>query len=123
MIQIKRVYEPPDIGDGKRFLVERLWPRGIKKVDLLLDGWLKDAAPSDALRHWFGHDPDKWEEFRCRYVAELEKNSSSWKPILDATLYGTVTLIYSAHDQAHNNALALKNFLDEQMMERSERNS
>lgn len=122
MIQIKRVYDPTDIKDGKRFLVERLWPRGIKKEDLPLDGWLKDVAPSDALRHWFGHDPAKWEDFRCRYVAELEENISSLKPLLEAALSGTVTLIYSAHDQAHNNALALKSFLNEQI-ERSEHNS
>lgn len=115
MIQIKRVYDPPDIRDGKRFLVERLWPRGIKKENLPLDGWLKDAAPSSDLRQWFGHDPAKWEDFRCRYIAELDKNHSSWEPLLDASLHGTVTLIYSSHDQEHNNALALKNFLDEQL--------
>ena len=115
MIQIKRVYDSFEIKDGKRFLVERLWPRGIKKENLPLDGWLKDAAPSSALRKWFGHDPAKWEDFQSRYIAELEKNSSSWKPLLDASLHGTVTLIYSSHDQEHNNALALKNFLEKQM--------
>lgn len=115
MIQIKRVYDPPDSKDGKRFLVERLWPRGIKKENLPLDGWLKDAAPSSDLRQWFAHDPAKWEDFRHRYIAELKKNHSSWEPLLDASLHGSVTLIYSSHDQEHNNALALKNFLDEQM--------
>lgn len=115
MIQIKRVYDPADISDGKRFLVDRLWPRGIKKENLLLDAWLKEAAPSDGLRHWFGHDPAKWEDFKSRYIAELEKNISSWKPLLDEALHGTVTLIYSAHDQEHNNALVLKIFLDGQM--------
>ena len=115
MIQLKRVYDSPDSKDGKRFLVERLWPRGIKKENLPLDGWLKDVAPSSDLRKWFGHDPDKWEDFQNRYIAELEKTPSNWKLLLEASLHGTVTLIYSSHDQEHNNALVLKNFLDEQM--------
>lgn len=117
MIQIKRVYDQPDIHDGKRFLVERLWPRGIKKENLPLDGWLKDVAPSNDLRKWFGHDPDKWEDFQNCYIAELEKNHNSWQPLLDASLHGTVTLIYSSHDQEHNNALVLKNFLAGQIKE------
>lgn len=115
MIQLKRVYEPPDSKDGKRFLVERLWPRGIKKENLPLDGWLKEVAPSSDLRKWFGHDPAKWGEFQNLYIAKLEKSLSSWQPLLDASLHVTVTLIYSSHDQDHNNALVLKNFLDEQM--------
>ncbi len=113
MIRVKRVYEQPEAGDGKRFLVERLWPRGMKKENLRMYAWLKDVAPSDELRHWFGHDPDKWEEFRRRYFTELEENCDSWKPLLEAARRGAVTLLYSAHDQEHNNAVALKAFLED----------
>lgn len=112
MIRIKRVYERPEAGDGKRFLVERLWPRGMKKENMRLEGWFKDVAPSDALRRWFGHDPAKWEEFRHRYFAELEENRDSWKPLLEEARHGTVTLLYSTHDLEHNNAVALKAFLE-----------
>lgn len=115
MIQLKRVYEPPDSHDGRRFFVERLWPRGVKKESLAMAGWLKDLAPSDALRKWFGHDPARWEEFRQRYTAELENNPAAWEPLLDAARQETVTLLYSTHDQEHNNALALKGFLDERL--------
>jgi uncharacterized protein YeaO (DUF488 family) len=115
MIQVKRVYDTADSHDGKRFLVERLWPRGIKKKSLQLDGWIKDVAPSDALRQWFRHDPAKWEDFKQRYFVELERNHDVWKPLLDAAREGTITLIYSAHDQEHNNALALKVFLEERL--------
>lgn len=115
MIQVKRVYDPPDTHDGKRFLVERLWPRGMKKESLQMDGWIKDVAPSDALRQWFVHDPDKWEDFKYRYFVELERNHDRWKPLLDAARQGTITLIYSAHDQEHNNALTLKLFLEERL--------
>lgn len=112
MIQAKRVYDPPAPEDGKRFLVDRLWPRGVKKEALQLDGWLKDVAPSDALRKWFGHDPAKWEEFRERYFAELEAKPEAWRPLLEAARQGTVTLLFSARDEAHNNAVALKAFLE-----------
>ncbi|HXE96119.1 MAG TPA: DUF488 family protein [Dongiaceae bacterium] len=115
MIQIKRVYEPPDSHDGRRFLVERLWPRGMKKENLAMEGWLKDVAPSAALRQWFGHDPAKWEIFRQRYSAELENNPAALAPLLDAARQGTVTLLYSAHDREHNSALLLKSFLDERL--------
>jgi len=115
MIQLKRVYEPADSRDGRRFLVERLWPRGMKKESLAMAGWLKDVAPSDALRQWFGHDPAKWDKFQQRYALELESKPAVLAPLLDAARQGTVTLLYSAHDQEHNNALALKNFLDERL--------
>ncbi len=115
MIQLKRVYDPPVAGDGKRFLVERLWPRGMKKESLPMDGWLKDVAPGDALRKWFGHDPDKWEDFKQRYFSELENNPVTWKTLLEAARQGTITLLYSAHDQQHNNALALKLFLEKRL--------
>ena len=115
MVRVKRVYESVEAGDGKRFLVERLWPRGMKKEALEMDEWMKDVAPSDELRHWFGHDPAKWEEFRHRYTAELEENRDFWKPLLAEARHGTVTLLYSAHDQEHNNAVALKAFLDDRL--------
>ena len=111
MIKIKRVYDEADRSDGTRFLIERLWPRGVKKDSLPLDGWLKDAGPSTALRKWFSHDPAKWDEFRRRYFAELEANPNVWHPITEAAHHGTVTLIYSSHDEEHNNAVALQEFL------------
>lgn len=122
MIQLKRVYEPPDSHDGRRFLVERLWPRGMKKENLAMEGWMKDVAPSDALRQWFGHDPAKWEEFQQRYFAELENNTAALAPLLEAARQGTVTLLYSAHDQEHNNARVLKNFLDDRLGRRENQN-
>ncbi len=112
MIQIKRVYAPLEAGDGQRFLVERLWPRGLKKEALQLDGWLTDVAPSDALRRWFAHDPDKWAEFQRRYKAELDARPDAWQPLLQAARRGRVTLLFSAHDTEHNNALALKDYLE-----------
>lgn len=115
MIQLKRVYDPPDGADGARFLVERLWPRGVKKSSLAIDAWLKDAAPSVNLRKWFHHDPALWKEFRQRYFAELKENSASWLPLLEAARHGTVTLIYSSHDSEHNNAVALKEFLNRRL--------
>ncbi len=112
MIQIKRVSERALKDDGVRFLTERLWPRGIKKEDLKMDGWLKEAAPSADLRKWFNHDPAKWTEFQKRYWAELRKNSEAWQPILDAAKNGRVTLLFSSHDSNHNNVVALKAFLE-----------
>ena len=111
MIRIKRVYDPPEPEDGVRFLVERLWPRGMKKADLRMDAWLKDVAPSDQLRRWFGHEPARWSEFRRRYVAELARQPEAWKPIRAAARRGNVTLLYSARDEKHNGALALKSYL------------
>lgn len=113
MVKIKRVYEPSAPDDGARFLVERLWPRGMRKEALHMDGWLKEAAPSDQLRHWFNHDPQKWAEFKQRYRSELTNNPAGWQPLIEAAAKGDVTLLYSAHDVEHNNALALKEFLDE----------
>ena len=112
MIQLRRAYDRIDADHGKRFLVERLWPRGIKKTELRIDGWLKDVAPSTALRQWFSHDPAKWNEFRRRYFAELDNNAEAWGQLLHAAQRGRVTLIYSSHDQEHNNAVALKDYLD-----------
>ena len=112
MIQIKRAYEHLSKDDGELFLVERLWPRGVKKENLRVEAWLKDVAPSTELREWFEHDPAKWDEFRRRYFRELDKHAAAWQPLLARAGRGRVTLVYSAHDTEHNNALALKEFLD-----------
>ena len=106
---------------GKKFLVERLWPRGIKKEDLDYDEWLKDVAPSTELRKWFSHDPAKYEEFRHRYYKELDGHPEAWQPILAAARKGTVTLLYSSHDAEHNNAVALKRYLETKLGERKPR--
>ena len=113
MIKLKRAYESASPDDGVRILVERLWPRGIRKERLRIDAWMKNAAPSDKLRRWFGHDPAKWVEFQRRYRAELDANSDAWKPLVEATRQGTVTLLYSARDTEHNNALVLQAYLED----------
>jgi uncharacterized protein YeaO (DUF488 family) len=110
-LQTKRVYEAPAKTDGARFLVERLWPRGMKKGSLRMDAWLKDVAPSDALRKWFAHDPKKWPEFQRRYTKELEAQPAACQRLLDAARAGDVTLLYSAHDTEHNNAITLVAYL------------
>ncbi len=110
-ISLKRVYDPPSPADGKRFLVDRLWPRGVSAASLRIDGWLKEVAPSDALRRWFGHDPRRWEEFVRRYHAELDARPESWAPLLEAAREGPITLLFSARDAAHNNAVALRAYL------------
>ena len=112
MLRVKRVYEPEDRTDGVRLLVERLWPRGVKKEKLSLDGWLKDFAPSTELRKWFGHDPAKWKEFQRRYWRELDARQGALQPIVDAQRNGVVTLLFSSHDAAHNNVVALKAYIE-----------
>lgn len=113
MIKVKRVYETSGPDDGSRFLVERLWPRGMKKESIHMQAWLKDVAPSDDLRRWFGHDPNKWSKFEIMYFAELDTRPEVLKPILEAALRGDVTLLYSARDTEHNNAVALKKYIEE----------
>ena len=122
MIQTKRVYDLPSSSDGARFLVDRLWPRGMKKEALKMDAWLKDAAPSNELRKWSHHDPARWPEFRKRYAAELAAHPQAWKPLLERAVEGTITLLYSAHDDQRNNAVALKLFL-EAKLRRDDRNT
>jgi len=113
MLKVKRVYEGAGAGDGVRFLVERLWPRGMKKEALHMKAWLKDVAPSQGLRQWYGHDPAKWEEFQQRYRAELAANPDAWSSIVDAAKGSDVTLLYSARDIEHNSAVVLKSFVEE----------
>jgi uncharacterized protein YeaO (DUF488 family) len=111
MILLKRAYEAASRSDGARFLVERLWPRGVSKEKLTVEAWLKDAGPSTELRKWFAHDPDKWDEFRRRYFDELDSRPEAWEPIASAARTGKVTLVYSSHDAQHNNAVALQQYL------------
>ncbi len=118
-IRLARTYDAPRArpGDGQRFLVERLWPRGTKKEALDLDAWLKDLAPSPALRTWYAHDVSRWDEFQRRYRAELEREPAAWAPLLEAARRGPVTLLFSARDTEHNSAVVLRELL----LERSHR--
>ena len=117
-IRIKRVYDPPGDQDGARVLVDRLWPRGLGKEAAALTLWLKEVAPSPALRTWFGHDPARWEEFRRRYLAELAGNGDeALGRLLALARHEPVTLLYAAHDTAHNNAVVLAAYLSEQIKE------
>ena len=115
MIRVKRVYEPPAASDGTRLLAERLWPRGLKKESLKLDGWLREVAPGTTLRKWFNHDPARWAEFQRRYREELDRQPSAWQPILEAARKGTVTLLFSSRNAECNNVVALKDYLESQM--------
>ena len=113
MIHTKRVYEAASKQDGKRFLIDRVWPRGLRKDSARIEAWLKDVAPSTVLRQWFDHDPRRWAEFRRRYLSELDATPESWRPLLEAAQQGDVTLVYAARDMEHNNAAVLKAYLDE----------
>jgi uncharacterized protein YeaO (DUF488 family) len=109
-VHLSRVYDHEHIR-GEAFLVERLWPRGVRRDELHMAAWLKDVAPSTELRTWFGHEPEKWPEFRRRYAAELDANPEAWRPLADAATAGDVTLLYSSRDREHNNAVALREYL------------
>ena len=111
-VRIKRVYAEAECADGLRVLVDRLWPRGLSKIEAKIDLWAKEAAPSPALRRWFGHDPAKWEEFQRRYLAELATRPQDLGSLQDAVAHCTVTLLYAAKDTLHNHALVLKSYLD-----------
>lgn len=110
-VTLKRAYEPPAQSDGERILVDRLWPRGLAKVNAKIDHWLKDVAPSTELRQWFGHDPEKWPEFKKRYRAELRSNTALIE-LRALSRKGNITLVYAARDQSHNEAVVLKQILD-----------
>lgn len=111
-IRTKRAYERPAHADGARVLVDRMWPRGVKKEDAAIDRWVKEAAPSTELRRWFGHDPGKWAEFQERYRAELDANPQAVEPLLALARRRTLTLVYGARDTEHNNAEALRAYLE-----------
>lgn len=111
-IVVKRVYEPAAKTDGFRVLVDRLWPRGLTKEEAPLDQWLKELAPSAALRQWFGHAPSRWDGFRHRYASELDGLAEHWRPLAERSTRHTLTLLYAARDEEHNNAVALKAYLD-----------
>jgi uncharacterized protein YeaO (DUF488 family) len=111
-IAVKRVYEPAAKSDGYRVLVDRVWPRGLKKEDAALDIWARELAPTTALRQWFGHDPARWEAFRHRYASELDARRAFWRPLITQAERHRVTLLYGAKDEEHNQAVALKMYLD-----------
>lgn len=114
-IAVQRVYELDHRPEGAVFLVDGLWPRGVKKDGLGLTAWLRDLAPSAELRKWFGHDPARWEEFRRRYRTELDAMPDALRPIFDAVRDGPVTLVYGARDTEHNNAIVLREYVDERL--------
>lgn len=107
-IKLKRAYEPPAPDDGTRILIDRLWPRGVKKADAAIDEWMKDIAPSTGLRKWFGHDPARWQEFRRRYQSEIRQHPDEFDRLRTLAQHGRITLVFSAHDEAHNDAVVLK---------------
>jgi uncharacterized protein YeaO (DUF488 family) len=110
-VRLKRVYEPAAPGDGVRVLVDRLWPRGLRKADAAIDRWMKDIAPSTELRQWFGHDPERWPEFRRRYTRELQQQAVAVEELQELARSNPVTLVFAAHDEAHNDAIVLRDAL------------
>lgn len=110
-IRLKRAYEQPAANDGLRILVDRLWPRGVSKADAAIDRWAKDIAPSTELRKWFGHEPERWDEFRRRYGQELHQHTAVLGELRELACKAPITLVYAAHDQAHNDAVVLREVL------------
>lgn len=110
-IKLKRAYERPNADDGTRVLIDRLWPRGVRKVDAAIDEWIKGIAPSTSLRKWFGHDPARWQEFRRRYAAEVHEHPEMLNELRNMARRGTITLVFSAHDELHNDAVVLRDLL------------
>jgi uncharacterized protein YeaO (DUF488 family) len=119
MIHIKRIYDRAVTVEGEPILVDHLWPRGIKKE--AVKHWNRDVAPSDSLRKWFGHEPAKWEEFQRRYFAELDEKLEAWEPLLQAARQGDIVLLYSTRETEHNNAVALKTYLEKKLKRKSGR--
>ncbi|MGA2192359.1 MAG: DUF488 domain-containing protein [Nitrospirota bacterium] len=117
-INLKRAYDAPSRGDGFRVLVDRLWPRGISKDKLKIDLWLKEIAPSEGLRKWFSHDPERWEEFKSHYFEELEGKGEYLSRLLGGAKRDTVTLVYSSKEKEHNNAIALREYLEKEVIHR-----
>jgi len=114
-VRIKRIYEDPDPGDGTRVLVDRLWPRGVSKEEAQLDDWMQEVAPSDELREWFNHDPDRWDEFSEQYRDELDNRPEQIGRLIEYVRSGTLTVLYAAADEEHNNAVILADYLDDRM--------
>ena len=110
-VRLKRPYEPPAASDGTRVLIDRLWPRGVRKDAAALDVWLKDIGPSTELRKWFGHEPSRWAEFRRRYADEIEQKPQLLAQLRDIARQGVLTMVYSAHDEQHNDALVLEELI------------
>lgn len=110
-VRLKRAYEPPSPDDGTRILIDRLWPRGIRKTDAAVDEWMKEIAPSTELRKWFGHDPERWQEFRRHYQSEIRRHPDEFERLRALAQHGRITLVFSAHDEAHNDAVVLKDML------------
>jgi uncharacterized protein YeaO (DUF488 family) len=110
-VRLKRAYEPPAADDGTRILIDRLWPRGVSKADAAIDEWMKDIAPSTALRKWFGHDPERWQEFRRRYRSEIQEHPDRLDRLRALARHGPITLVFAARDEAHNHALVLHDLL------------
>ena len=114
-VRIRRVYDTPTPEDGRRILVDRIWPRGLTREAAAIDAWVRDVAPSTALRKWFGHDPARWDEFARRYRQELETHPAAVQALVDAVGEGPATLVYGARDEAHNQAVVLQQILDERL--------
>ncbi len=110
MLQLKRIYDKPSKSDGLRILVDHLWPRGVSKEEAHLHEWMKELSPSTELREWFGHDPSKWQEFKKKYFAELGEKKDILSKLNELAKHHTVTLLYAARDEKHNNAVALKEY-------------
>ncbi len=110
-VKLKRAYEPPASDDGTRILIDRLWPRGVKKANAAIDEWMKEIAPSTELHKWFGHDPERWPEFRRRYKSEIRQHHEQFDRLRNLAQHGRITLVFSAHDEAHNDAVVLKDLL------------
>lgn len=112
-VWLRRAYDPPTRNDGYRVLVDRIWPRGVSKDDIDIDEWAKDVAPSNDLRKWFGHDPERWDEFQHRYRDELDRCDEIVGRLVERTRSGRITLVYGAHDEQHNQAVVLRDVIDE----------
>ena len=122
-IKLKRAYDRPTARDGTRVLIDRLWPRGVTKADAAIDQWFKDLAPSTALRKWFGHDPARWQEFCRRYAAEVHEHREMLTQLRTMARRGTITLVFSAHDELHNDAVVLRELLLGRQVEQKSRST